>query len=203
MLRLIWCNSRNIQLLLLHLLVPLFNWLMMHGHAYLKHACTSCHIIKTLQGTEKSSLQFCHVDWEIVTGVAAEVDSIAGSDEAGPKTWIMYTTAHQRYCESIKSYGVAYNCVWIKLQKLKPTKTLGVLLVLISLVLKSCIIMYYFYYLSMLYNWVFIDAKLFLEVLSLICAFWYNINMDWKPLCFSRQSVAMFCPCLVILCVGC
>jgi hypothetical protein len=37
MLRSIWCNSRNIHLLLLHLLVPLFTWLMMHGHTYLKN----------------------------------------------------------------------------------------------------------------------------------------------------------------------
>jgi len=37
--------------------------------------------MKTLQGTEESSLQFFCVDREIVTGVGAEVDTpIAGSD---------------------------------------------------------------------------------------------------------------------------
>jgi len=47
--------------------------------------------MKTLQSTEESSLQFCRVDTEIVTGVAAEVDApIAGSDQARPRTLIIY-----------------------------------------------------------------------------------------------------------------
>jgi len=77
--------------------------------------------MKTLQGTEESSLQFC-VDREIVTSIGAVVDTtIAESDQGRPRTWIIYPTT-PRHCESIESYGVAYNRVLIKAQKLKPTK---------------------------------------------------------------------------------